>query len=477
MFPISFSVRVPVSLAAAAGAVFMAAVAWAQPPAPTPAAPPALSAADRALMVQALRDTEEAAATGAEDAQLKAAVVRHAQRELGQRLRPSAVDRMWAVQPPRRDVAAELAAAQAGGRLGSWLAALSPTNRQYRLLQAAERRYEAMVAAGGWTSLPGKAKLKEGDRSAEVEALRVRLSAEGYGQSTAPELDRFDPALTAALAAFQRRHNLTDDGVLGPETRTALNVPAQARLDQIRANLERWRWMPRNLPAERMMVDIGGQRAALFQGGRPILRMKIVVGDPKHHTPMFISKINAVVFNPPWLVPTSIASKEIWPKVRRDPGYLARGDYIVSSGRLIQQPGPKNSLGQLKFDLPSPFGVYLHDTPSKGAFGKRNRALSHGCMRLEKPRDLAVILLARQGWSEADVDQAIAAGATRRVDLKTTVPLYVSYWTVVADEAGEIDFKSDVYGWDRKLAAALGPEPVRRAALPRTGTDCADPRR
>lgn len=467
---VSLLVRIrslPVVLAAAALAGFGGS-AEAQP------APPPLSPTDRQAMVEALRDTEAALAPEGDDAALRAAVIRYAARELGQRIRPSAIDRMWAVQPPHRDVAAELAAAQAGGRLPQWLQSLSPNYRQYRALRAAERRYEAMVKAGGWPVLTGKHKLQEGDRDPEVEVLRARLAAEGYGQSTGVQLDRFDAAVKAALVAFQTRHGIAADGVLGPETRATLNVSAETRLDQIRANLERWRWMPRALPGDRLMVDIAGQRAALFHAGQPILRMKVVVGDPKHHTPMFISKLDAVVFNPPWLVPSSIASKEIWPKARRDPGYLKRGGFVVSGGRLIQQPGPKNSLGQLKFDLPSPFGVYLHDTPVKSAFTKTRRALSHGCMRLEKPRELAGVLLARQGWTEEMVAEAIAAGATRRVDLKATVPLYVSYWTVVADAAGETYFRPDVYGWDRKLTAALGPDPERRAALPRLSTDCAE---
>jgi len=390
-----------------------------------------------------------------DDAALTAAVVRYAELELGQRVRPAALDHMWAVQPPRHDVASELAAARAAGRLGPWLQSLAPANSQYRRLRDGERRYQAMVKAGGWAALPGKAKLREGDQDPQVATLRTRLAAEGYGAATATQPDRFDAALKTALIAFQAHHRLPKDGVLSPATRAALDVSAEARLHQIQANLERWRWLPRNLPAERMMIDIGGQRAALFRGGQPTLRMNIVVGDPRHHTPMFMSKINAVIFNPPWRVPTSIASKELFPKSRRDPGYLARNNFILVSGQLIQRPGPKNSLGQYKFDLPSPFGVYLHDTPGKGAFAKPNRALSHGCMRLEKPRELAIDLLAHQGWTSEQIDQAVSAGATRRVDLTTQVPLYVSYWTVFAENDGELDFRPDVYGWDQKLTAAL----------------------
>lgn len=435
--------------------------AWAQQ------ALPALSAADRQAMVEALRAAGDPSPNSRDEAALRSAVLRLAQRELGQRIRPAAVDRMWSIQPPRRDVAAELAAAEANGRLSQWLKALSPPYGQYQRLQAALLRYRGIVEAGGWPTLAGKAKLKEDVQDPQVEVLRQRLAAEGYGQATAAQPDRFDAALKAALILFQQHHGLPEDGVVGPATRAALNVPAEARLQQIEANLERWRWLPRAPPGDRMMIDIGGARAALFQAGQPILRMKVVVGDPRHHTPMFASKLDAVVFNPPWKVPTSIAVKEILPKARRDPGYLGRNHFVYVEGRLTQRPGPKNSLGQIKFDLPSPFGVYLHDTPVKGAFGRPVRALSHGCMRLEKPRDLAVILLGRQGWTEEMVDQAVAAGATRRVDLKTQVPLYVSYWTVVADASGELDFRPDVYGWDRKLVDALGPPLEKRAALPR----------
>lgn len=161
------------------------------------------------------------------------------------------------------------------------------------------------------------------------------------------------------------------------------------------------------------------------------------------------------MFNPPWNVPAEIASKEILPKEARDPGYLARNDFVQIDGRLQQLPGPKNALGVVKFDLPSPFGVYLHDTPAKALFDRSRRALSHGCMRLEKPQALAEALLGPQGWSSDSVVQAVAAGRTQTTALRTPLPLYVVYWTADLSPEGRVRFRPDVYGWDKELLAAL----------------------
>lgn len=440
---------------------------------PALAAPP-LSAAERASIVRALSDVDPQAA-GRADAALVAALLRHAETELGQRLRPRAVVDEWAIQPPRRAVAQEFEAARGAGGLDRWLAGLSPTSPQYRALREARARYAALATGGGWAPLPAGPTLREGDRHDTVVRLRARLAAEGYDAGAASDPSLLDAGLRAVLMAFQADRGIEIDGILGPATRAALNVPAATRLDQIDANLERHRWTPRDLPTDRLEVDSGGATATLFDDGRPMLTMKVVVGDPKHPTPMFASRLEAVVFNPPWRVPGSIASKEILPRARRDPGYLARNNFTYVNGQLTQRPGPRNSLGVVKFDLPSPFGVYLHDTPGKAAFTRADRALSHGCMRLEKPRELAAILLAPQGGSAESVEQAIAAGTTQRVALKTTVPLYVFHWTAVAQEDGRVTFRRDVYGWDRKLVSALGASGGRMAALGRAGvTECAE---
>lgn len=279
--------------------------------------------------------------------------------------------------------------------------------------------------------------------------------AEGYALPTAVEPQVFEAPLVEALTAFQRRHGLQPDGVLGPTSRAALAVPAAARAAQLEANLERWRWLPRPLPSDRIEVDIGSQTAVVVLAGDPVLDMRVIVGDSRHHTPMFASQLDAVVFNPPWNVPASIASAEIAPRVARDPGYLARNRMVRTENGFRQAPGPGNALGRLKFDLVSPFGVYLHDTSARSLFALPARTLSHGCVRLERPNDLAVLLLTRQGWAPEDVQAAIDKGATRRITLDRPLPLFVVYWTATTGDDGWVRFADDPYGWDRKLLAAL----------------------
>lgn len=466
-------------LAAAMTAALVGAAAAQTPSAKTAAvqAPAPFTPAERAVILPALADCADGGAErlGAlDDAGLRDALLRKARTELGQRIRPSDVDGMWSIRPPVRAVEAELNQARLDGRLAAWIASLAPKDPRYQALDTACRRYAGLVAAGGWEPLPPGGVLRQGDTDPQVPLLRLRLAREGFGGATAPEPELFDADLQTAVLGFQSRHGLEPDGVVGPRTRAALNVTAQARLQQIRLNMERWRWLPRPLPAERLEVDIAGQLATLFRAGAPVLAMKVVVGDPEHRTPMFASQVESILFNPPWNVPTSIATKEILPKAARDRGYLARNDFTFVDGRLVQKPGPKNALGVVKFDLPSPFGVYLHDTPGKTAFSRTDRALSHGCMRLEKPRELAALLLERQGGSAADVEAAIAAGETRRTHLATPVPLYVVYWTAAAEADGQASFRPDVYGWDAKLAQALAAaDPEQRAALSRPDTDCA----
>lgn len=415
---------------------------------------PPLTPAERSFILGAVQAEAGAPPPALDDATLTAAAEAWARAEAGQRVQPSRIERFWSIEAPRRDIAQEFDAARFGGRLNAWLASLSPADPRYRALSAARDRYRRLVAAGGWTALP-PGKLVKDERAPLALALRQRLTAEGYATGPGLEPDRFDADLAAALTRFQARHGLEVDAVLGPATRAALDVPAATRLVQIEMNLERWRWLPRILPADRIEVDIAAAEAVLYRAGQPRLRMRTVVGAPVTMTPMFTSRVDTVVFNPPWNVPVSIAAKEISPKAARDPTYLARHHYVLVPGGLQQLPGPDNALGQIKFDLPSPFGVYLHDTPSRSAFARPVRALSHGCIRLEKPLDLARDLLGVQGWSGEQIEAALAAKATRRVSLTTPVPLFVVYRTASVDEAGDLQFRRDVYGWDAQLAAAL----------------------
>jgi murein L,D-transpeptidase YcbB/YkuD len=296
--------------------------------------------------------------------------------------------------------------------------------------------------------------MRAGSRAPGAADLRQRLAREGYrvGQSTDPGV--FDDQLAAAVRMFQMRHGLDADGVVGPGTAQELNVTAEQRLLQIDANLERWRWMP-DLPADRLEVDIAAATATLYVAGLPTLGVRTIVGDPKHRTPMFISILDAIVINPPWNVPSSIASKELFPREAAQPGYLARNDFLRVDGRLQQQPGPHNALGRLKFDLKSPFGVYLHDTPGRAAFGRAERHLSHGCVRVEHPQDLALALLSPGDWTPTRIASAIDSGETSRVAIPRPTPLLVAYWTARVDDDGALQFRRDIYGWDAKLMSAL----------------------
>lgn len=408
-----------------------------------------------------------------DDAALVRVLMAYANRELGLRVRPASVDPLWSLFPPARSPETEFRAARADGTLVSWLAQIPSRHPQYLALGAAAERYRTKTVVP-FVPIGPLPTLREDDAHEALPLVRARLADEGFlaPLTSAPKV--FDAGLKAALETFQTGRGLAVDGVLGPATRAALDVSPSARLTQIEANLERARWLPRDLPADRVEVNIAAAEAVVIQAGRPLLRMRIVVGDLSHKTPMFASRLEAVVFNPPWNVPTSIANSEILPRAARDPGYLVRNNFVRVDGRLQQRPGPTNSLGQIKFDLPSPFGVYLHDTPGKAAFQQPVRTLSHGCMRLEKPRELALALLTPQGWRETDVTAAIATGGTRRVNLERPVPLYVVYQTAMVED-GRVRFVPDAYGWDAKLTAALaGARPYAARAM--ADTDCAEGR-
>jgi murein L,D-transpeptidase YcbB/YkuD len=215
--------------------------------------------------------------------------------------------------------------------------------------------------------------------------------------------------------------------------------------------------MPRARALPRVDLNVADASLVYLAPGAAPLPMRIVVGQPKKRTPMFQDHIKAVVLNPPWLVPDDIARKEIWPKIRKDPGYAAREGFVVKAGgRLEQQPGPRCALGTIKFDLSNPFGVYLHDTPARSLFSKAYRALSHGCMRVQEPNQLAKRILASDPkWTPEAIDLAILVGKTVRIPLKAPIAVYAAYWTAFVDDDGVVEFRSDIYGWDKAVLVRL----------------------
>ncbi|HYR27039.1 MAG TPA: L,D-transpeptidase family protein [Thermoanaerobaculia bacterium] len=351
----------------------------------------------------------------------------------------------WCPPPLRLDLAAILQAALDDGTIEESLASLAPRHEGYVRLRKALAAYREV----SWEVVPSGRSLRLGDDDPRVLALRKRLYAPGDGT-------RFDAALDSLVRHFQEHHGIEVDGVVGRETLRELNVPAAERVRQIAANMERWRWIPEDLGPSYLIVNIAAFRLDVFEGGRSVLSMKTVVGKEYTRTPFFAARIAEVIVNPWWNVPDSIATKELWPKQRRDPSYFAREHMVVRDGRIRQRPGEWNALGRLKFNMPNRYDVYLHDTPAKQLFARSFRAFSHGCIRLERPMDLALYLLRDQPrWTREAIETDIATGTERTIRLTSPRPVYVLYWTAWVGDDGQIEFHRDHYERDAALAAAL----------------------
>ncbi|HXV01638.1 MAG TPA: L,D-transpeptidase family protein [Caulobacteraceae bacterium] len=421
---------------------------------------PPLTPADGAAIEAALRNTREfafppafltaAADLGSPDPDRRAkaqdtlvlAAEALAFAEHGAFADPASIDSNWAMRG-LYDAAAEFDKARAEGRVPAWLDSLRRRDPEYLALLAAQRRYQAIAVAGGWAPLPDNT--GKGGKARFEAAASARLAKEGYHADS----------LAEETAEFQRRHALTPSGVIDAKTVAAMNVPVQARLATIGANLVRDRWQPDPLPSDRIVADIASAEVTLFRDGEPVLNMRAIVGDKKHLTPIFNSHVSNVVFNPAWHVPTKIAKSELYPKEARSPGYFARNDFSVIDGQLVQHAGSKSALGRVKFDMPDPFNVYLHDTPGKALFAVDSRGRSHGCVRLEKPKELALALLSAQGWDDDRIDDTIDKGDTLFVKPRQTVPVFIVYRTAEATDEGPATFRPDLYGWDNELNAIL----------------------
>ena len=400
----------------------------------------------------------EALESPAVQARLKAAILAYARAQRGQRLRPSDFLAEWSVRPAPYDPEPEFTAALAADGLKPWLDSLPPRYQGYQSLRKSLLAYRAIAAGHGWATVPdADTPLTVGMSDPRVTALRTRLAAEDSGVEAAPgQPDVYDPALQTAVQRFQARNGLKADGEVGSPTLAVLNLPVGQRILQIEANMERWRWLPRQLPDTRVQVNIAAAVLAVYRDGEPVMAMKAVAGRPEDQTPMLHSNISDIVLNPPWHVPDAIARKEIWPKAHADKGYLARNQYHVVDGRLIQKAGPKSALGRFKFNFPNSFDVYLHDTPAQAAFGRTSRLASHGCVRLEQPKALANLLLQdNASWPAERIDTTIAGDDTVRVPLSQTIPVYILYWTAFVDNAGQTQFRADAYDWDHKLMDVL----------------------
>ena len=385
----------------------------------------------------------------------------HARAVHSGRLAEEDFQRDWGLRPPAYDPLPGFAEAVRTDRIAAWIASLPPPYAGYDGLKAGLVRYRAIAAAGGWPTLAAGPDLTLGSSGARVLALRQRLAVEDKDVATSGTT--FDAALLEAVRRAQRRYGLNPTGTVAGQTLAALNVPAIARVRQIMANMERWRWLPQELPKDRVQVNIAAAVMTVFDGDAPVLSMRAVTGRPGDETPMLSSMIHSVVINPPWNVPTSIATKELWPKEKKSPGYLKRNGFKVIDGtRLQQQAGDQSALGRFKFDFDNNFSVYLHDTPSRAKFASFSRLASHGCVRLEKPEQLADLLLKGDPtWTPEAITAQVQKGETVRARLPKPVAVYLLYWTAFASGNGQMNFRDDPYGWDAALAAKIEARSAR----------------
>jgi murein L,D-transpeptidase YcbB/YkuD len=367
---------------------------------------------------------------------------------------------------------------------------LAPRLAQYRNLRSALARLREIERRGGWPRVSEGPKLEAGAAGSRVSELRARLRA-GGDLAAASDGATFDAGLEAAVRHFQARHGLEADGVVGRATLAALDVPVAQRIAQVRANLERLRWVAHDLAGDYLLVDIAGFGAELWLNDALAWSARVVVGRPFRTTPEFRARMKYLVLNPEWTLPPTILREDVLPVVLRDRSYLekhamrlldrtgrpvdaAAVDWALYRERplafpyqIVQAPGGDNPLGGIKFMLPNEHSVYLHDTPSRALFERTVRAASSGCIRIENPLELARLLLDDpQRWSTPQLQEAIATGRTQTVPVRRTVPVLLLYFTAIADAAGEPQFRPDLYDRDGPIIRALAA-PFRFAPVDR----------
>jgi L,D-transpeptidase YcbB len=341
----------------------------------------------------------------------------------------------------------------AGETPAALVAQLRPSMPQYERLRVALLAFHDAESRGGWEPIDAGATLKEGERSEAVAQLRQRLVAgvdvdeAALARSGAADPSLFDADLKRAVQHFQDRHAITPDGAVGAATLKELNHTAAEWIAEMRLNLDRWRWLPNDLGERYVLVNIAGFELEVVEHGRVIESMNVVVGNESTETPIFSDSIRHVVVNPYWNVPDGIMARTIRPAMARDANYLAKHDMEIVNGRVRQRPGPKNSLGRYKFIFPNEHDVYLHDTPDGHLFARTERAFSSGCVRIERPRDFARMLLRLQSDRDPDsLDAIFAAGKEQWIKLDRPLPVYLLYFTAWAQEDGSVRFHHDVYG-------------------------------
>lgn len=395
------------------------------------------------------------------------------------------VDPDWHILQPPFDPVNFLLDAVASGHFQQFLYDLSPKIPSYQLLKQALAKYRDLVARQvAWTQIPAVFAIQPNTSHAVIPLIRARI-AEAYDTHGTVEYNLpltqsniYDADLVNAIKTFQAQHGLNSDGIIGKNTRRALNLTPAEKIRQLRLNMERLRWLPRNLEERYLLVNIAGFQLAAVKHDQQILNMRIIVGKNYRSTPSFSSKISHLVLNPYWNIPASIARKDLLPKQQKDPTFFAAQgikvyqsyDYSEASIDpdtidwltikkgfpyvLRQEPGAKNALGTIKFILPNPFSVYLHDTPTKSLFHSEVRTFSSGCIRLEHPVALAGFVMEGHR-TQTELTALINTGETTTVNLLEPLPTYVVYLTAWIDDQRKIHYSPDTYGRDKRVLSLV----------------------
>ncbi|PQQ32768.1 L,D-transpeptidase [Photorhabdus luminescens] len=358
--------------------------------------------------------------------------------------------------------------------MAAYVAALAPQHPQYENMR--KEMMKQLADSKLWPQLSDKSVLKPGQSSSDVAVLREILIRLGMLSELTTQSDHiYDPELVTAVKNFQRWQGLAPDGVIGKRTRDWLNTSPQTRAGLIALNIQRLRIIPSRVSTG-IMVNIPDYSLHYYLNDQEVLDSKVIVGRPSRKTPIMSSVLNNVVINPPWSVPTSLARKDIAPRGLDDPGYFQRGGYVIFSNwradasvidpytidwnvitpanfpyRIWQAPGPTNSLGRYKFNMPNSEAIYLHDTPNHNLFNKDIRAISSGCVRINKASELANMLLGDVGWTQNKVANTVKQGNTVYVNIPQRIPVYLYYLTAWVDEQGIPQYRTDIYDYDNSV--------------------------
>ncbi|MCX5496589.1 L,D-transpeptidase family protein [Kaistia dalseonensis] len=416
--------------------------------------------------------------SAAAEATLSRALLLYARQAYAGRVDPASLGKLVTIKPLLPDPIEVLGTVSASADPVAAVASFNPPHPGYAKLRTALAAARAAQTGPAPTPVPDGKAMKLGMSDPRVPLLRARLGLPA-ADAAAADANLYDNTVAEAVAKFQAVKGLKADGVAGGNTLAFLNGEGKDKTAEIIANMERWRWLPRDLGDFHVEVNIPEFEVRVFNDGKVVHQTRVVTGKVTNQTPIFSDEMESIVVNPSWNVPASITMKEMLPAIRRDPSYLSRQGYQVlasvngkfrpvdpgmvdwsnvSAGKIQirQPPGDDNALGSIKFLFPNQHSVYLHDTPSKSLFSKDVRAFSHGCVRVQNPLEFADVLLAYEGgWTSQRLRKMIG-GKESWVNLPKHIPIHLVYFTAFVDDNGRLETRPDIYGYEARVEKALG---------------------